>query len=220
MNTSTKAKFMKFCFLLLLTLLTTMARADLLPPQASEVFERFSNNPRTFDRHDQWCEGRGVGTACQIPGTPFEGGGPGKCERIIHRAEYKIDLLCSLDPEPQIQRGLPDINWQAEKELCEGVKVDISGVRRTEQGIPCENQPAVFDRFCRGKEAGQSCTAELRVTDRIQNFEGVCRREVETKSWYFQGRRFLTRDTVQCQPIATRPPIELKAVGAWRKLLQ
>lgn len=211
----------KLYLLLALTCLTGIAAADGMPPQAQEASARFNNNPRTFDRYDPWCEGHGVDTACQIPGTPFEGGGPGKCERRIHKADYQIELRCILAPTPHMDRGLPDTNWRAEKHRCEGEKVK-PGMNKplTEDGYPCDNQPPVFDRFCKGKEVGQSCTVELSVADLTQNFKGVCRREEETSFTYFRGQRRLTRDTVQCQPAQILPPVELKPVGAWRKLLQ
>ena len=45
------------------------ASADVLPPQAIETEHRLRENPQAFDRADQFCTGRSVGDACQMPGT-------------------------------------------------------------------------------------------------------------------------------------------------------
>jgi hypothetical protein len=207
---------------LLLCLWGAVAGADLLPSGAMELSERFGKNPGTFDRTDPWCEGQGVGESCQIPGNAFEGGGPGRCVRRIDRGESKyIDLHCEHAPKPRIERAMPAGPWQADAGLCRlaAEKNYYAEVLR-ERGWVCVEPPVLADRFCKGREAGQACVAELMLDERSERFDGICKRQTDVTSVYFQGGQRLTRPMVTCEPERPLAPGLLKPVSAWRKLLQ
>lgn len=198
-----------------------LASADVLPPQAADAAERFRNNPGAFDRTDQWCEGKRVDGACQVDGNAFEGGGPGICERDLNRRDYQIDLHCVVKPAPRIERAIPDGPWQADADVCAlAARSDSVAQTVRSQGWACTEPPVLSDRFCKGVEAGQRCVAEVSLGDRVQRFDGVCRRQLDTKGTYFQGRRTLTRPVVSCEPEHPAPAATLKPVSAWRKLFQ
>ena len=206
---------------LLCCLWSTAPYADLLPPQAAGMAERYTSNPGAFDRSDAWCEEHRVGERCEIPGTTFEGGGTGLCGRFVHRTDYQIDLLCALKPQPRIEYGFPDGPWQADTQLCELASHSESTAESLRsQGWVCAEPPAVADRFCKGMMAGQACVAEITLESRSERFDGFCKLQIETQRSYYQGRRTLTRSTLQCSPERTIPPTALKPVSAWRKLFQ
>ncbi|GAA5184527.1 hypothetical protein GCM10025771_38790 [Niveibacterium umoris] len=202
-------------------LLCLAARADVLPPQAPDVAQRYRNNPGAFDRTDAWCEGLRVGAACLIPGTPFEGGGSGTCEREVHRRDFQIDLLCTRKPAPRIERGLPEGPWRADEQLCE-VAARNAEMAQTLQshGWLCAEPPLAADRFCKGLEAGKPCTAEVSIGADTRRFDGVCAVQRAEMGAYFQGRRTLTRPVITCEPERPAPALTLKPVSAWRKLFQ
>ncbi len=198
-----------------------VAHADVLPPQAADAAERFRNNPGAYDRTDEWCEGRRVDAACQITGNAFEGGGPGICERDLNRRDYQIDLRCVLKPTPRIERAIPDGPWQADADVCAlAARSDSAAQTVRAQGWLCAEPPVLADRFCKGVEVGQRCVAEVPIDGRVQRFDGVCSRQLDTKGTYFQGRRTLTRPVVSCEPEHPVPASTLKPVSAWRKLFQ
>ena len=43
------------------------ARADVIPPGVREAEQRLRDNPKAFDRVDQFCAQRKVGAACTLP---------------------------------------------------------------------------------------------------------------------------------------------------------
>jgi hypothetical protein len=211
---------MAFC--LAAVLATGFAAADVLPPQAARLSERFQSNPSAFDRTDAPCEGQGVGNACTVPGTAFEGGGPGKCERGINRNEYRfIDLRCTPDNPPQIDRQMASQPYQADSYMCADILREPDG-RRTlaAMGLVCETPAPVSDRFCKGQAPGDSCVAQVRVGDAVVPSNGICKSETETSSIYRRGRQQLTRPVVLCRPETDPVPAVLTPVGAWRKLFQ
>ena len=206
---------------LLCILWSTAPYADLLPPQAAGMAERFTSNPNAFDRSDAWCEDRRVGARCEIPGNAFEGGGTGLCERYAHRVDFQIDLLCALKPLPRIERDFPVGPWQADASLCELAAHSESTAESLHgQGWVCTEPPLVADRFCTGRVAGQACVAEIMLESRSERFDGFCQRQIETQRAYYQGRKELMRPTLQCLPERAAPPAVLKPVSAWRKLFQ
>ena len=208
-------------FFLLGCLFSVSVFADVLPPEARGMAERFTNNPGAFDRHDAWCEGHGVGEACVIPGNAFEGGGQGLCERMPNRSDFQIDLRCVPTPPPRIERAIPEGSWQAEASLCDPVLSDrdTADVLRG-QGWVCTEPAVVSDRFCKGIEVGQRCVAEVFLDGRSERFDGVCKRLTEKQGAYFRGRRTLTRPVLSCEPERPVPPVTLTPVSAWRKLFQ
>lgn len=207
------------CTLLVLFCLNSLA--DLLPPQAAGMAERYQSNPRTYDRSDQWCNGKAVADSCQIPGNTFEGGGSGTCDRLINRNEYLIDLLCVVVPRPRIDRQLSDSGWNADTQLCElATRSQSTAQALSAQGWGCEKPVEVPDQFCKTLASGQACNAELSMDGQKQLYAGICKSEAQTKRGYYQGSRTLTRSILLCQPVTPVPPTTLTPVSAWRKLVQ
>lgn len=207
--------------LLILVCLCAPALGDVLPPQAADMAERYRSNPKAFDRTDAWCEGRGVAAACIIPGNAFEGGGVGTCEREIHRSDFKIDLLCSLQAPPRIDRAIPEGPWRADTQWCEQAAVhEPSAQAINGQGLVCSEPQIVSDRFCVGLKPTQTCEAEVSMNGSAARFKGVCTEQKQSRGIYYQGRRTLTRPVLTCEPEQRLPSPVLKPVSAWRKLLQ
>lgn len=212
---------MRKIIVLICCFLSSAVCADLAPPQAVGLKERFANNPGAFDRHDAWCEGHGVDEPCEIPGNAFEGGGRGRCERNIHLREYQIDLLCITRPQPRIARAIPEGPWQTDAFLCDlATKNAMTAKELRESDWVCSEPPVVVDRFCKGSEAGQRCTAEVLLDGSSVRFDGVCKRHPESKDSYMYGRRTLTRPVLSCEPERPAPPQTLTPVVVWRKLFQ
>ena len=213
--------YRKFLGGILLTFSCLNSLADLLPPQAAGVAERYQSNPRTYDRSDLWCNGKAVADGCQIPGNAFEGGGSGTCDRIINRNEYMIDLLCMVKPRPRIDRKISDSGWNADTQLCElATRSQSTAQALAGQGWGCEKQVEIPDQFCKTLTSGQACTAELSMDEQKQSYSGVCKSEVQTKRGYYQGGRTLTRSILLCQPVTPVLPATLTPVSALRKLVQ
>jgi hypothetical protein len=214
-----------------------------------EAQQRFSQNPTAVDVTDTWCEKHEIGAACTIPGNAFEGGGSGVCIRgITDDDHYSIILTCVRSPEPVIDRGVPEGEWQVDPYRCahpDGVLIETplprpasaqssvepspssppSGYKRTP--IPvlahpdwiCTTPKLAVDRFCTGKAEGQSCTAMVAVgMQDPQPFEGVCKKEVETRQYYYQGHRVVTRPVLLCRPAHPVPAPKLLPLSPWRKL--
>lgn len=207
--------------ILLCCILSANAFADLLPPGTRELAERYSKNPGAFDRTDAWCEGHGIGDSCVMPGNAFEGGGPGQCDRVVHKQDIQIDLRCVLKPQPHIERAIPNGPWQVGGgRLCEnGIPNKEMAEELRNNGWVCEEPPVVTDRFCKGIAAGQPCVVEVRLDDRSESAKGICVQQIETSGRGYGGRTF-TRPVLTCQPEQPAPTVALKPVSAWRKLFQ
>jgi hypothetical protein len=95
------------------------ASADVLPPQAIETEHRLRENPQAFDRADQFCTGRSVGDACQMPGTALAGGGAGVCRNGIDSSRTRIDLRCERTAKVSLERGLPAEGFVLPAYFCE-----------------------------------------------------------------------------------------------------
>lgn len=209
-------------FLIIFGLLAwAVAIADVLPPQALGLEERFRNYPGTFDRYDQWCDGRRVNDDCLIPGSPVEGGGEGTCQRLVQTGGSQIDLLCVRKLRLDIERDLPRDSWGADAALCENAKSSDSMAQILKGlGWLCGERPVVADKYCRGRQVGQQCTLNYSLDGQEKTFSGICRRDLEFQSSYYQGRRTLTRVTLMCEAAQPTPALVLKPLSAWRKLVQ
>ncbi len=195
--------------------------ADLLPPAAARLMERYSANPGSYDRTDAWCAGREIGSACAIPGSAFEGGGPGKCDRVMNRDENFIDFRCLPKNWPQIERFLPPGQFQAAQDLCVDLAREQSGPETlSKMGLMCAAPAPVSDRYCQGAAPGKSCVAEVQVGEQVERATGVCKSETEKRSFYFRGRQVATRPVVMCRPVNPREDPPMKPVSSWRKLIQ
>ena len=71
------------------------AWADLLSPEVQSAWKRYEQNPKAFDQADQYCVAKKPGAACVIPGSAFEGGGAGICERAVSQGSQYISLNCN-----------------------------------------------------------------------------------------------------------------------------
>lgn len=209
------------CVLLFAVFSWGNAAADLLPPGAVRLMERFSSNPGAYDRTDAFCLDREIEGACVIPGPAFEGGGAGKCKRVMNRNENFIDLICAHQHSPRVERALAPGPSQPDAGLCSSLTRNESG-RQTMAalGLVCETPPPVSDRFCQGMTPGQSCVAEVRIGDQVERATGICKSELEKRSFYLYGGQVATRPVVMCQPVNQREELPMKPVSSWRKLIQ
>src|ERR1700759_2784781 len=114
------------CFLVLL-LVPAWAGADVIPVGGDEfrtpgrfdpLRQRLNEHPRAVDRADAFCDGRPAGAACEVPGSPFAGGGAGVCTRRANLVDERIDETCVPRVAPVIDRGLPNCPWQPEARFC------------------------------------------------------------------------------------------------------
>ena len=141
--------------LCLLYCLPGLARADVLPPDLAAIYLKARENPKAYDRADQFCDGRSIGSPCEIPGNPFEGGGSGHCTQDINSASRSLDALCKLDDPPLIDRQTPEGGFQVSKELCDmaSKNPDLASNLRS-MDVRCDLPPATLtpDRFCQGRK--------------------------------------------------------------------
>lgn len=188
---------------LLLTLSAAGAWADVIPfiPGAQE---RFANDKTLYDRADQFCQGKEVAAACQIPGTAFEGGGQGVCERSLVANTGKIDLQCRLSAPVVIERQVPAGPFRSDPNACQD-----NAKRFPDQPLDCVEPPPVSDRFCAGKQENDACSAAFQVAGKDQSEAGRCATVVEKMSYYHYGRRTGTRQVLQCEPLRPAPAAEL-----------
>ena len=189
------------------------ALADVIPPGVAQARQRFERHPRAFDRVDPYCDRLSPGDACAMPGTRFEGGGPGRCERQL--SGNRIDLACSADitwrPElppgpyrapPFYCRDVPDRNTaRSEIEVKSGGR------------FVCRDVPAVHDRACAGLQPGDACEVVDQVRGQVEQSEGRCTKDTEVVSVDGSPIRFAgaSRPVVLCKPVR---PVQ----RTWREL--
>jgi hypothetical protein len=189
-----------------------------LPPQAIETEHRLRENPQAFDRADQFCTGRSVGDACQIPGTALAGGGAGVCRNGIDVSRTRIDLRCERTAKVSLERGLPAEGFVLPAYFCENPEGAAIVRSRGFSCTPAAQPP--HDRFCQGRGIGAACTALLTVDGTPVRDAGVCARITESAPrFYFRGWQIARREVVNC---VSREPIEhrYKDVGWWQKVRQ
>lgn len=188
------------------------AWADLVPPEVAQAWQRYEKNPKAFDRTDQYCGNKKPGAACTIPGTVFEGGGGGTCERSVTQGSVYISLECKRSERIEIDRQIPDGPFRVDAELCSGTEHNPVYI--------CTEPPVVADRFCANAQAGQACMAELRRNGKPESHAGVCQLGRETTNFYRWGRRQGHRPILSCEPVKQAPERIYTAVSQWQKLLQ
>jgi hypothetical protein len=197
------------------------ALADLIPPQAAEAAKRLEKNPRAFDRTDEYCKGKKVADACTLPGNAFAGGGEGVCQNNTVRWPTTIDLTCVREDTVVIERKLPKGGFVNDTSLCSDAgKIDSNGIPEPSRWNCSPIVPTPRDQFCAGKEVGAACTVQLRNQDRQEEFPGVCKEEVQSYSFYYQGQRTATRKVVQCESPESLPPRTYAPASWWQKLTQ
>jgi hypothetical protein len=194
------------------------ASADVLPPQAIETEHRLRENPQAFDRADQFCTGRSVGDACQMPGTALAGGGAGVCRNGIDVSRTRIDLRCERAAKVSLERGLPAEGFVLPAYFCENPEGAAIVRSRGFSCTPAAQPP--HDRFCQGRGIGAACTALLTVDGTPVRDAGVCARITESAPrFYFRGWQIARREVVNCvspEPIERR----YKDVSWWQKVWQ
>lgn len=194
------------------------ARADVIPPQVQQAEQRLRDNPRSFDRADQFCAKRSVGAACLLPGDALAGGGAGVCRNALDGTRTQIDLSCERRATVTIDRGLPAGGFTLPAHVCgdaEGAAVARS------RGYSC-TRPAETpqDRFCAGRRVGAACEATLSVDGKPVVNAGVCARVTESAPrFYFRGWQTAQREVLQC--VSAKPVVrDHKPVSWWRKVRQ
>ena len=194
------------------------ASADVLPPQAIETEHRLRENPQAFDRADQFCTGRSVGDACQMPGTALAGGGAGVCRNGIDSSRTRIDLRCERTAKVSLERGLPAEGFVLPAYFCENPEGAAIARSRGFSCTPTAQPP--HDRFCQGRGIGAACTALLTVDGTPVRDPGVCARITESAPrFYFRGWHIAQREVDNCvspEPIERR----YKDVGWLQKVRQ
>lgn len=195
-----------------------VARADVIPPGVREAEQRLRDNPKTFDRADQFCAKRSVGAACTLPGDALAGGGAGICRNGLDASRTQIDLRCERTAKVTIDRGLPAGGFSLPAYFCE---VPEGAAVARERGYGCKPPTELpHDRFCAGRGAGAACEAALTVDGKPVRNAGVCARVTESAPrFYFRGWQVATRDVLQC--ISAKPVVrDLKPVSWWQKVRQ
>ncbi len=200
---------------LALLLCSFLAFADLIPPRVQTARDRLHANPNTYDRVDNFCQGKKPGASCVIPGSPFIGGGEGTCANNINDDLGSIDLSCVTTYGVTIDRDLPAGGWVDDPNLCA-----LGEDKKTGQKFNCKPMiPAPADRFCRGKQIGSSCSVQFTYKGKKEQDNGVCRKVTETEKYYYQGYRLAKREVVRCEP--SRVPQHTYTPANWvQKILQ
>jgi len=202
--------------LLASAVLAPAARADVIPPGAREAEQRLRDDPKTFDRADQFCAKRSVGAACTLPGDALAGGGAGICRNGLDASRTQIDLRCERTAKVVIDHGLPAGGFSLPAYFCE---VPEGAAVARERGYGCKPPTELpHDRFCAGRGAGAACEAALTVDGKPVRNAGVCARVTESAPrFYFRGWQVATRDVLQC--ISAKPVVrDLKPVSWWQKV--
>jgi hypothetical protein len=199
-------------------LMSPAAGADVIPPDVREAEQRLRDNPKAFDRVDQFCAKRTIGAACTIPGDALAGGGAGVCRNGLDASRRQIDLRCERSATVKIDRGLPAGGYALPPHVCaepEGAEI----ARREGHGCTPSAQP-LQDRFCAGRAVGAVCEAALVVDGKTVRNKGVCARVTESAPrFYFRGWQVAQRELVQC--VSAKPVThDLKPVSWWQKVRQ
>lgn len=190
------------------------AWADLVPPGAMEARERFAKHKDLFDRTDQFCRKKAIGAACEIPGTAFEGGGKGVCQRDLPDRASEIDLRCTLTNPPVIDRSVPNGPYRKDSQRCDGTPENPG----EDEGFSCIDPPPVSDRFCAGHKPNDSCTAVFTVAAKEQREVGRCGMTIEEYKYYQYGYRRATRRVSKCLPKLPAPVSTFSRVPLTSKL--
>lgn len=178
---------------------STLVMADVLPPEIGQLQQRARENPKAFDRGDQFCVSKHIGSPCEIPGNPLEGGGKGVCVQKVNKTDQTLDAICEV-PEPQIDRAIPESRYQVDARVC-GIASSNPGMNAALQGerAGCEPVPPVADRFCNGKQPGDACKVDLVQQGQRGSYPGRCTSIIEEKRFYMYGHQTKRRTVLTCQ---------------------
>jgi len=192
------------------------AHADIVPPAVQEATQRLRDDPKTFDRVDQFCAKRSIGAACTLPGDALAGGGAGVCRNGLDATRTQIDLRCERKATVAIDRGLPTGGFTLPANFCE---VPEGAAVARERGFGCKPPTGPpHDRFCAGRTVGAACEAALTVDGKPVRNAGVCARVTESAPrFYFRGWQVAKRDVVQC--VSAQPVVhDFKPATWWQKV--
>jgi len=192
------------------------ASADLISPGVRIAAERLRDNPNTYDRVDNFCNGKKVSAPCSIPGTTFSGGGDGICRSAVNQDESTIDMSCVRNGEAQIDRQLPQGGFVREDLCLNGVFENAERGRNMRWSCK-PTLPTPSDQFCTGKSIGARCTVKLHYQDKNEQHEGTCKKITETESYYQRGHRTAKRDVIRCEPPSA--VVRSFAPASWRQKL-
>lgn len=178
------------------------AHADVTPPYIADAWARLRNNPKTYDRADQFCRGKRLDDACELPGNPLQGGGAGVCRSSVN-AGGEIERACVRTTHVAIDRGVPSGGFVASSSLCKPYNDWVERNNRSEPepvlpfGCKPPEQP-LTDRFCKGKAVGDACTVEMRVDGEPEQYPGTCADERQSERFYYMGSRQALRHVMTC----------------------
>ncbi len=197
-------------------LLAGLAQADLIPPQQVKAEARMAQNPNLYDRSDQYCLNKKIKAACLIDAHPVLGGGPGRCERLIDRNTWTIDLQCQVD-DLVLPEGPENAPFYPPHDFCSNGKVPPAFVST----MACPPQRTIpADRFCQGRQIGQACTLEYRSSKgKPGSVAGQCQRIQEFDDFYFAGWRQAQRTVIVCRPPGPAPVRQWTERSLLKKLL-
>lgn len=159
-----------------LLLLPSLCLADLLPNNWKELERRAKDGD--YEVSDQFCAGKAIGTRCEVPGTPLDGGGPGTCT-LTRPNRSLLAATCKLDDAAKIDRQIHG-GWRLTQSWCER----SSPEETTKIGYPCGDVPPVADQFCRGKAEGDPCLAEVWQKSGWSSHPGRCAKKNQIGSHY------------------------------------
>ncbi len=187
--------------LMVACLLPSLAWADTLPNSVYQARERMEQDPGHYDRADQFCDEKKVGSSCVIPGNPFEGGGNGTCRTSANRNSGAIESRCTLNNMPEVLGSLPDGGYRAPESICEngGLKEPFADAFRN-KNLSCHATPVVSDQYCSGKAVGSPCHAEVRSGSTESKYPGVCAESEDSHRLYYHGYVRVTRTVLTCRP--------------------
>lgn len=183
---------------LLIMLCLAPAHADLLPPGDFLLRERMKAELGFYDEADQFCRAKAVGAPCSLPGHAFDGGGDGRCERRLEARGHHAQLICTLKPAYTIDRQLPKSPYQFSPTACWAWTHDKAFRERMAYlNARCEPAPVAADRFCKGKQANEACTAEITFQGRQEQRPGRC--ELDMERFDIAPPRVMVRPRLLCQ---------------------
>lgn len=199
--------------------LSAPALADVSFPGAEKLEARLAT-PHLVNRVDQYCAFKRVDAACELPGTVFDGGGPGRCRREGEPTFGLVHLTCRPTDTPVIDRQLPaGAKFVIEGDFCAQRADPLVAQILALPDFACRESGEVFrDRFCRDKRSGDSCEVVTGPDDQGPGFSGRCaviqeRRPVPLFERYSAMRRF-----VGCAPATPPPAHDYRRASFFRRL--
>ncbi|WP_416047100.1 hypothetical protein [Cupriavidus basilensis] len=178
------------------------AHADVTPPHIRDAWARLRDNPKTYDQTDQFCRGKRLDAACELPGNALQGGGTGVCRSSVNdRGE--IARSCIRTTRVEIDSDVPSGGFVASPALC---KPYIDWVQRNDPSEPAPVLPfgckppaqPLTDRFCKGRAVGDVCAVEMRVDGKPEQYPGTCANKWQSERFYYMGSREALRQVMTC----------------------